>query len=159
MPINTAKIEGRRQLKYTSLNEMLTDADRLSTSRVKVLGNWSQGQIYRHLALAFNGSIDGLTMTFPWYIRIVGRMFKKKLLAGAMPAGLKLPADGQNMIPPPVSTKEGLADLHTAVARLERETKRAKHPVFGDMTKEEWNTAHLNHASLHMSFLIPQEKE
>jgi Protein of unknown function (DUF1569) len=133
------------------------DIDRLNNCQVKVLGNWSQGQIYRHLALAFNGSIDGLPFVFPWYVRIVGKMFKKKLLAGPMPAGLKLPArGGPEMIPPPISTEEGLADLRAAIARLESEPKRTRHPVFGEMTREEWNTAHLKHASLHMSFLVPQ---
>ena len=37
-----------------------------------------------------------------------------------------------------------------------RSWHRAKHPMLGDLTKEEWNKVHLKHASLHMSFLVPQ---
>ncbi len=156
MPVNTAKIDGRRKLEYTSLEEVLADADRLSSSPVKALGNWSAGQIFRHLAIAFNGSIDGFTMTFPWYFRLMAKIFRKKILAGPMPAGFNLPPEGAKALkPPPTSTEEGLADLHAAVARLDREPHRAKHPVFGDLSKEEWNKVHLKHASLHLSFLVP----
>jgi Protein of unknown function (DUF1569) len=28
--------------------------------------------------------------------------------------------------------------------------------VFGPLTREEWDRVHLTHASLHLSFLIPQ---
>jgi Protein of unknown function (DUF1569) len=157
MPVNTAKVEGRRKLDYASFEELLADADRLGAGPVKALGNWSAGQIFQHLALAFNGSIDGFTMSFPWYFRLMAKIFKKKLLAGPMPAGFNLPTEGgKALLPPPISTEEGLADLHAAVARLEREPHRARHPMFGDLPKEQWDKLHLKHASLHMSFLVPQ---
>jgi hypothetical protein len=155
--VNTAKVDGRRNLDYASLEELLADADRLTSGPVKVLGNWSAGQIFRHLAIAFNGSIDGFTMTFPLPLRLMAKLFRKKLLDGPMPAGFKLPAEGAKaMMPAPTSSEEGLADLHAAVARLERESHRAKHPMFGDLSKEEWNKIHLKHANLHMSFLVPE---
>ena len=78
MPVNTAKVEGRRQIDYKSMAELLAAAERMSSGNVKTLGNWSAGQIFRHLANSFNGSIDGLQATFPWYIRWMGRIFKKK---------------------------------------------------------------------------------
>ena len=156
MPVDTAKVDGRRKLDYASLEEVLADADRLSSGPVKVLGNWSAGQIFRHLANAYNSSIDGFTMTFPLPLRLMARIFKKKLLAGPMPAGFKLPSDGAKALAPaPTSTEEGLADLHAAVARLERESHRAKHPMFGELSKEQWSNIHLKHANLHMSFLVP----
>ena len=156
MPIDTAKVDGRRQLDYASFEELLADADRLSSGAVKALGNWSAGQIFRHLAIAYNGSIDGFTMSFPWYLRMMASLFKKKLISGPMPAGIKPPGEAAKALAPePTSTEEGLAQLHAAVARLERESHRARHPVLGNLSKEEWNKVHLRHASLHMSFLIP----
>jgi hypothetical protein len=156
MPVNTAKVEGRRELKFASLEEVLTDADRLSSGPVKALGNWSTGQVFRHLAIAFNGSIDGFTMTFPWYLRLIAKVFRNKLMAGPMPAGFNLPADGAKaLMPPPTSTEEGLADLHAAVERLQRDPHRASHPMFGELGAEQWNKIHQAHASLHMSFLVP----
>jgi Protein of unknown function (DUF1569) len=157
MAVNTAKVEGRRKLDYASLDDVLADADRLSSGPVKTLGNWSAGQIFRHLANAYNGSIDGFTMTFPWYLSLMAKLFKNKLVNGPMPAGFNLPGEGAKaVLPGPTSTAEGLADLHAAVARLKREPHRAKHPMFGDLDKETWDKIHLKHANLHMSFLVPQ---
>ena len=157
MPVETAKVQGRRKLDYTSLEEVVADADRLGSGPVQTLGNWSPGQVFRHLAIAYNGSIDGITMTFPWPLRLIARIFKKKLISGSMPAGFKLPASGAKvMTPAPVSTEEGLAELRAAVQRLRRETHRASHPVFGEISKEDWDRIHRNHANLHMSFLVPQ---
>jgi hypothetical protein len=156
MSVATTKVEGRRRLNYASLDEVLADAERLSSGPVKSLGNWSPGQVFRHLAAAYNGSIDGITMTLPWHLRLMARIFKKKLLAGPMPPGFKLPADAaETLVPPPTSTEEGLAELRAAIARLQREPNRARSPVFGEMGKDEWNTIHLHHANLHMSFLVP----
>jgi hypothetical protein len=157
MPVQTKNVTGRRTLDYKSLDEVVADADRLSAGEVTLLGNWSAGQIFRHLAIAYNGSIDGFKATFPWYIRFMAGLFKKKLLAGQMPPGIKLPpAFAKEVLPEPTTTEEGLAELHAAVARLKREPGRAKHPVFGNFSKEEWNQIHLNHANLHMSFLVPK---
>jgi hypothetical protein len=157
MPVNTAKVDGRRILDYTSLQDVLADAERLSSGKVKPLGNWSPGQIYRHLAKAYNGSIDGFEGTFPWYIRLMAGLFKRKLISGAMPPGVKLPDEfAKGVMPEATSTEDGLADLRAAIARLEQEPRRAASPVFGNLTKEEWDQIHLNHAKLHMSFLVPE---
>jgi Protein of unknown function (DUF1569) len=156
MPVDTARVHGRRKLDYSSLEEVLADADRLSSAPVRALGNWSAGQIFRHLATVYSGSIDGITMTMPWILRMMARLFKKKLINGPMLPGFKLPAEAAKVLAPePTSAEEGLAELHAAVSRLEREPHRAKHPVFGDLSREEWNQIHLKHASLHMSFLVP----
>jgi hypothetical protein len=156
MPVNTAKVTGRRKVEYASFDELLADADRIGTGSAEALGNWSAGQIFRHLAAAYNSSIDGFTMVFPWYVRVLGKIFRNKLVSGAMPPGLKLPNEGSETLRPgPTSTEEGLAELHAAVVRLQREPRRASHPVFGTMSKEEWDKVHLKHASLHMSFLVP----
>jgi hypothetical protein len=159
MSINTAKVQGRRKLRFASFEELLADVDRLSSGPVKVLGNWSPGQIFRHLAVAYNSSIDGFTMTFPLHLRLVAKVFRKKLLTMQMPAGFKLPRSGAATLEPSAtSTQEGAAELRAAVARLGREPSRARHPMFGDLTREEWDRVHLTHASLHLSFLIPERE-
>ncbi len=154
MSVNTAKVAGRRTLDYKSFDELLADADRLSSANVKTLGNWSPGQIFQHLANAFNGSIDGFPNAFPWFMQAMARMFKNKLVNGAMPAGIKMPAKlAKVVMPEPTSTEVGLGNLHAAVSRLKQDLHRAPHPAFGEISKKEWDTVHLKHASLHMSFL------
>jgi Protein of unknown function (DUF1569) len=156
--VNTAKVEGRRKLKFQSYEDLLADLDRLSSGPVKTLGNWSPGQIFRHLAKAYNSSIDGFSMIFPLHFRLLAKVFRKKLLSMPMPAGVKLPSkSGKSLLPPPTSTEEGLSELRGAIARLQTEPKRAKHPLFGALTNQEWDKVHLTHASLHLSFLVPSK--
>src|SRR5579883_2107169 len=148
MPVDTARVEGRRKVDYKSFEELLADADRLSTAGVKMLGNWTPGMIFQHLAAALNGSIDGLPGKFPWHLRLMVRLFKKRLLAGQMPAGFKPPADlAKAVIPEATPVETGLANLHAAVARLGKESTRTPHPLFGKLTKDEWDRLHLMHAS------------
>jgi hypothetical protein len=158
MPVDTTKVEGRRPLDYHSFDELLADADRLASGPVRTLGNWSPGQIFRHLAAVYNGSIDGFPKTVvPWYLRLLSRIIKSVLLRGSMPPGFRLPPDAAAaLVPPETSTEEGLAALHAAVERLQKEERRVRNPMFGDLTRDEWDRIHLKHASLHMSFLVPK---
>jgi hypothetical protein len=157
MPIDTSKVQDRRKVAFTSLQDVLADAERMSTGKVKALGNWSPGQIFSHLATSLNNSIDGSNVTFPWFLRLMARLLKKRMLRGPMPSGFKLPAPAaSSLVPGPTSTEEGLAALRAAIVRQERESQRAPNPVLGVLTKEEWTQLHLAHAALHMSFLVPQ---
>jgi Protein of unknown function (DUF1569) len=157
MPVNTAKVKDRRDIRYGSFAELLADAERLSSGNVRVLGNWSAGQIFQHLANAFNGSIDGFHEKLPWAMRMMARLFKKKLISGGMPAGMTVPKKlAEQVMPEPTSTEQGLENLRAAVARLDRDPHRAEHPAFGTISNDEWNQIHLGHASLHMSFLCAQ---
>jgi hypothetical protein len=158
MPVDTTKVQGRRQVSYSSLQEVLADAERLSKGKVKTLGNWSAGQIFRHLATGLDVSIDGTKAKFPWWLRLVAPLFKSKLINSPMPPGFKLPAGAAPFLEPGpvVSTDEGLSALRTAIARQEKEPNRAASPVFGPLTRDEWNRIHLHHAALHMSYLVPE---
>src|SRR4051794_29468808 len=93
-PINTAKVLGRRQLRFHSLDEIAADVERLAAFRhVQPLGNWSPGQVLEHLTLTMNNSIDGFPQFVPALIKPLLRMFmKRRFLSKAMPAGFKLPA-------------------------------------------------------------------
>ncbi len=45
MPVNTKTIQGRRTLKFQTLNDILADLDGLEGKPLKVLGNWKPGGI------------------------------------------------------------------------------------------------------------------
>jgi hypothetical protein len=161
MPIDTKQVPNRRKLTFTSLSDLLADAERMAACHAQPIGNWSAGQIFEHLARAMNNSIDGTDVILPWYfrpiVRLLNKPLKKRFLGGPLSPGFQLPASAaRKLVPGPTSTDEGLAALRAAIARLERETKRAPNPVLGFLTVEEWNQFHLNHAGLHMSYLVPQ---
>lgn len=156
MPVNTARVEGRRKLDYTTFDELLADAERASSVPSKTLGNWSMGQIFKHISFLMNGSIDGVPIKFPWHFRVLARIFKRKLIRGAMPAGFQVkPPYDKDLVPGPTTTEQGLADLRASVARVKMEPARVRHPLFGNLTREEWDQVNLKHASLHMSFIVP----
>ena len=45
MTVDTAKVEGRRTLHFTSLDEILAEVERLNQGKVRAIGNWSPGQV------------------------------------------------------------------------------------------------------------------
>jgi Protein of unknown function (DUF1569) len=152
MQINTKKVQGRREVRYESMDELLADAKRISEIKIHTLGNWSPGQIYEHIAQSLNASIDGFDFSMPAPVRwMMSLLMKKKFLTKKLPAGFK---STDNFIPEETSTEQGLASLQAAIARQKQEPKRVPHPGFGNLSKEEWEKFHLRHAEMHMSFLV-----
>lgn len=158
MAVNTKKVSGRRKLRYDSYQDLLNDAERLAVSELRTLGNWSLGQVLGHLARAMEMSIDGSDLKAPWLVRLVVRLFfRRRFLKGPIPAGLPLRNVAHDLlVPPPTSSQAGLAELRRAVERLQHETDRAPHPLLGELSLDEWDSLHLRHAEMHMSFMAPE---
>jgi hypothetical protein len=157
MSVKTSDVTGRRRLRFESYNHLLLDAEELAQNDVVTLGNWSLGEIFLHLARSMHASIDGSGFVAPWWQRWLVRMFYgRRMLAGPMPAGMRLPAAAARaLVPDPVSAAEGLASLREAIERLSFETERARHPLLGDLSLDQWDSFHLRHAELHLSFALP----
>jgi Protein of unknown function (DUF1569) len=156
-PIDTTKVTGRRQLQFDSLQDIVADVEQLAKAReIRSLGNWSPGQVLKHLTIVMNGSIDGNLAKMPGIIRFIMSLgFKKKFLNKPMSAGFQLPARGAALLPPPTTWEEGLQGFRDAARRLQTENKRESHPVLGRLTTEEWEQLHCRHSALHLSFLVP----
>jgi hypothetical protein len=157
MAVNTRRVTDRRSVRYESFQAFLGDAENLAHGEVLTLGNWSLGQIFLHLARTVHASIDGLEVKAPWSSRLAARfVYRRRLLSGPMPAGMRLPRDAAaRLLPEPIGTEEGLAALREALERLGFETDRAAHPLLGEMSLDQWDNFHLRHAELHMSFVVP----
>ena len=155
MAINTKQVV-RRELRFENESEILAEAERLAEGSSQVLGNWSAGQIFKHLAIVMDGSIDGLKVTAPWYVRLIVPLFKKQLLSSPMRAGFRLPRRAKEVMVPrdSISIQEGIQSLRNAVTRLNSTTERKPSPVLGPMTREEWTQLHCRHAELHLGFLV-----
>jgi hypothetical protein len=155
--INTKAVQGRRTLHFTSLDEVVADAEKLVASPdTKMLGNWPLDQLLTHLAAAINGSIDGMPGQAPWFVRLAAPLIKGHVLKRGMQAGFKLPKEVEPKFFPSTASKDAALDtLRRAVARVQNERMTARHPAFGAMTHDEWMTVHLRHAELHLSFAVP----
>ena len=124
--VETPKVTGRRQLHFNSLEDILADVDGLANaSELRTLGNWSSGQILKHLALVMNASIDGFPAQLPGIVRFFLRpFFKKRFLSKPMAPGFKVPAKLAALLPPPTSWEEGLQSIREGIRRLLSESKR-----------------------------------
>lgn len=151
----TTQTANRRTLSYASLQEVVDDATRLLAADAPTTGDWSKGQIFEHLARTIDSSLDGFAFTFPFPVRIIGKYyFKPRIFKHGMSPGFKLKGPSkQALAPDPLADQEGLEHLKKSVQRLETESQRQVSPVFGKMTREEWNRLHLRHSELHMSFI------
>ena len=155
--VETRSVAGRRKLSFGSLEEILADAERVAAGPHRTLGNWTAGQVFRHLATVMNGAIDGVPTRPPWYIRTMARLMKKWILSHTMRAGIKLPPDAAaHLVPPATTTEDGLNMLRRAIHRLQTETKREPSPFLGPLTRAEYDQLQMRHAELHLSFLVPE---
>ena len=157
MAIKTGKVRDRRQIEYSSLQQLLDEAEHLASAGHRTLGNWSLGQVLAHLAAGMKMSIDGFEMKVPLPARILGPLFlKRRFLKRGMPSGFQLPPSAKALLPDEAtSVEDGLQQLRDAIERLKSETARSPHPMFGSMSREESDRMQLRHAELHMSFVVP----
>lgn len=144
---------------FDDLQQVLTEAQAAVEQSYRPIGNWTRGQIFTHIALGIEYSIDG----FPFKIAAPLRWFmkaflKKRLIYKGMPTGVKLTGDAERYLKPkPCTDQQGLDHLRTAVHRFETEAQRKPSPLLGELTQDQWKQFHLRHAELHLGFLLPDE--
>lgn len=157
--VDTKKIT-RRPVTLRSLDELIAEAERLAAAerdgRLKRLGNWSLGQALGHLAAWIDYGYEGFPeqMRPPWFVKMLVRLFRRKILNGPFPQGYRIPKiEGGTFGIDHMTTEEGLARLRRAVARLKSEPVKHHSPVFGPMSEAQRVRLHLGHAELHLGFM------
>ena len=161
MPINTKRVEHRRHLRFESLDDILDDARHLASSDVDCLGNWTLGMALGHLARTMHASIDGVSYRAPGWMRLMARLMKHRFLTKPMPAGFQLPSKlADDFLPAEATSPEdGVAAVAAGIERLRTESRREPHPLFGQLSVDQWEQLHLRHAELHLSFFVPHRGE
>ena len=155
--VDTKKVTGRRELHYDKVEELLADAERLAEKGYRQLGNWSLGQIAKHLANSMRSGLDGADVKPSWVVRFVAKNFlKTRMLSKPFSPGFKWPARiTARTESPAIPDQEGLDALREVIRRWKSEPQRKPHSFFGPLSAEEWDAASLRHGELHMSFLVP----
>lgn len=149
----------RRDVHYTSLDDFRADADRLARTALHTVGTWTYPQILDHLAKSIAASLDGYGFKAPWFARVlIAPLMKNSFLTKPMRAGFRLPASAKAIMPDnDVTLPTAIEKLHSALARYEVESQRAPHPFLGMLASQEYDSLHLRHCELHMSFVVPDE--
>ena len=156
MTVHTKQVTGRRQVQYSSYQDILDDVHALAAGRTRALGNWSLGKICRHLTIAMDMAIDGTDFKPNLLVRIGGRLLKRRFLTRPLTPGFRLPKKAAFLIPSDGDAAEGIAELERAIARLGRVADRKPHPIFGPLTRDEWDQITFRHAAMHLSFIVPE---
>jgi hypothetical protein len=167
MPLDTRTVTGRRALHLASLDDLSAEVERLAEAaaagHVRALGNWSPAQALWHIGRLIGFSLDGFPFRYPWWLRWPARLLRlmswRWLVRLAFRPGFTNPPAARAVEPDPaVPLPEAVAFLSGQLDRLRRgERMTYPSPVEGPITHEQWLFAHLRHAELHLSFLIPQE--
>ena len=159
--IDTSKVKDRRAVRYATIQELLTDIDRIVASEkagtLRRAGNWTAGQAFGHLATWINYAWEGYPIRPPWFVRLFIRLKKKSYLRDGMPAGVRIPGvEGGTKGTETLSLDEGTARLRKALQRLESgEPATFDSPAWGKSSHAEQVQITLRHAELHLSFLHP----
>src|ERR1051326_2590093 len=146
--VDTTRIAGRRKLSFASLDHISADVEKLAAGEVHTLGNWSGGQILKHLALTMTCSLDGFNVRLALPLRLLGKLMKRRLLTRDMKPGFQLTGPmARAILPPdPMEWTEGLTAIRTALQRLKVEPQRSPSPFLGALTIDEWTQHHCRHA-------------
>ncbi len=148
----------RRDLKFERLEQVNGELDELIAKGYSTNGNWSLGQICRHLQLTIEKNMDG----YPNWMIVLGYPLRPFLRAFALPNLLKCQSPSGIPTAPifvPPAELDDLCEvekLKSCIATfLELEKKLHPHPGFGSMSKMQFEHFHAAHAAHHLSFLQP----
>jgi hypothetical protein len=159
MTVKTGRVQGRRKLRFETLDDVLRDAEAMAARPHRMLGNFTFGQVCAHLAILMEYSLDGFPdLPIPLVVRLLGRLFRPVAVRMPIPAGTRPPAAVMQAFAPPaeVSIEEGLSRLRTAIRRLQSEPQRHPSPLLGRLGRDDWDRVHRRHAELHLSFVAPE---
>lgn len=147
-----------RELSFDTLDAAVEEAQMLLNSGYTPVGNWTLGQVCRHLTLVQDPSVDGYPAwisLFAFLRPVMRRLLLPKVLSGDSPRGIRTMS---SFVPP----KD--ADDAVEVAAFVASTRRllahsgqyAPHPAFGRLPNSEIVRVHTAHAAHHLRFIQPQ---
>ncbi|MEM9941482.1 MAG: DUF1569 domain-containing protein [Planctomycetota bacterium] len=152
----------RRDLELEGFDSVLGECRSLLGNGYQRAGNWSLGQICRHIRLTIEANMNG----YPWWMTLLGfplrpilkLLLLPRIMSGRSPAGLQT---APSLVPP-----DGLDDdqefqaFESCVGSFVRHTGPLyPHPAFGKMSHEEFGKFHVAHCIHHLRFLIPKSDE
>ncbi|MCA9051221.1 MAG: DUF1569 domain-containing protein [Planctomycetaceae bacterium] len=148
-----------RELAFSSLDEVVAEAERLASGEVRTTGNHSFGQILEHLARTHDittGKVTGPAP--PWYMRLLIPLMKPMIFKDRpVKPGFQLPPQAEQYFWPDreFDVTDALAHLKESVEYYKANGPLAKHPMFGRVTEQQNLNLNCRHAALHLGFVHP----
>ena len=153
----------RRHLTFASLDAVVRDVEELAAKGYEKTGNWDLAQMCNHLVEWIKYPLDGYPK-IPLFIRpvvwlmkvTVGKRTGRALIEGRgmKPGTQTLP---QTVFPGGQDEAAAVANYKAVVERWKAHTGPLHvSPLFGTLTRDEWNRAQCGHAAHHLSLLVPR---
>ena len=150
-----------RKLKFDNLEDAADEAKKLLQTGYEQQGNWSLGQICRHLCRVQDPSIEGYPLwlsLFAFMRPLMRVLFLPRLLRGDSPRGI--PTAPIFVPPKDVDDSTEVAKFSNSVARFKAyQGEYAPHPAFGRMKRQALEDIHSAHAAHHLRFLEPRSND
>jgi hypothetical protein len=153
----------RRTLHLDSLDDVRADLDGLLAHGYDRAGNWDLAQTCGHLTEWLRYPMDGYP-TPPWFARpvlwllrhtVIPGQVRKVLATGTLPDGG--PTMKQTIPPPGGDEAQAVAHLKATIDRWQSHTGPLHaSPLFGSMSRADWNRLQLIHIRHHLRFLVPK---
>jgi len=146
--------QGRRPLNYDNLDQVMPDVERLLEGHGTV-GNWSLAQICRHLATITRVMVDLPASTSFDPALLIGEERKRAVIeSGIFPDGV--PTGAPFEPPAGLDDREEAEMLRQAISYYAVSLGPAiAHPLFGPLTRAEWDRIQCIHCAHHLSFAVP----
>lgn len=146
----------RRTLSFSTLHDILADAETFTSPGTVSLGGWTPAQNIDHVRALINVARTGAGFKLPLVYRVLGRVMRSSVLKSSMKAGFK-------SVPELVPAEDITID--DALSAFREEIKAASvpgamkypSPLLGAITHDEWVALHCRHAELHFGFIVPGE--
>ncbi len=147
----------RRTLRFASYDDILADAEALGARGYDRAGAWGLGQACDHLAKTMDRSLDGFPELKPLPFRVLARWVALGAILKHRQSNRRFPAPSYLLPTDAADDRAGLDRLRSAVGRLKAHAgPMHMHPVFGNVTPEQWREIHLWHSEHHLSYLRPK---
>lgn len=155
----------RRKLRFSSLDDIIQDAEHLHAVGYEKTGNWDLAQICNHCACWVKYPMDGFPKP-PLFMKFVFFIIKRTVLPKVQRQMKEERTFPPGMNTAPFTVFPAGQDEPAAVANLKGELERMKaftgpmqvSPLLGLQSKEQWVDSHLVHCGHHLSFLVPKQR-
>lgn len=143
-------------MNFQHLDDAVAECQRLLQCGYVANGNWTLGQICRHMRVSIEANMGG----YPTWMTVLGYPLRPilrtfilpRLLAGNSPKGVK--TAGMFVPPSDLDDSAEVDAFAQCVAQfLDSDGKLHAHPGFGKMDREGFNHFHAAHAGHHLGFL------
>ncbi len=149
----------RRRIEFASLHEVVPEVERLLAGHATV-GNWSLGQICKHLSKVFDALVDGGPNKKPpsRVLRAAQWCCPKWFFStSGFPTGIRIPT---TIVMPEPGSRDPRLECERLRAALGRFVAAPgpfpTHPYIGIMSKPEWDEFNRRHCAHHLGFAVPR---